>query len=132
MSADTQSLTAGREMDALVHQRLNGHTTFPLERAAAAGWYLIAAGETRQWINPPHYSTDMAAAWLVVEEMRAHPDVKYRNLSLVAYCYNRTYATFDAEALVEGYTPEKWAEANGEHATPLAICLAALLTLGAP
>jgi hypothetical protein len=72
----------------------------------------------------PAYSTDLAAAWRIVERMRDHPDARFRTLRLVAYPYNRTYATFDA------LNEDEWTEANGEHATPTAICLAALATPG--
>ncbi len=46
------------------------------------------------------------------------------NLLLICYAYNRTYAKFtmgDFDAGEEG-----WAEGNGEHATPYAVCMAAL------
>ncbi len=69
----------------------------------------------------PAYSTDIAAAWTVVEKMRQHSEPRFRTLRLVAYSYNRTYATFDSSE-----DSDDWAEGNGEHATEFAICLAGL------
>jgi hypothetical protein len=67
----------------------------------------------------PPFSTDISAAWEVVRrlKMRGH------NLEIMAYTYDRTYATFGNDG-VEG-----WAEANGENCAPLAICRAALLAV---
>lgn len=80
---------------------------------------LVTDWERGTWT--PKYSTNMADAWRVVEAMREHPTPLMTNLRLVAYSYARTYATFDHTA-----DDNEWSEANGEHATPLAICLAAL------
>jgi hypothetical protein len=56
--------------------------------------------------------------------------VQFQNLHLVAYAYNRTYASFDSNDLPTMDGPYT-VEANGEHATPLAICRAALAALAA-
>jgi hypothetical protein len=98
----TTEMQAGREMDALVAEKVMGAR-----------------------YSVPRYSADIAAAWEVVERMREHPDPRFRTLRMVAYPYNRTYATFDAE------NEDEWTEANGENATPLAICRAALAALEA-
>lgn len=91
---------------------------------------VAARCEVVEFKRYPPVSEEMGAAWWVVERMRGRPAVRWRNLSLVAYCYARTYATFDADAFLD-YAPETWAEANGEHATPLAICRAALMAVEA-
>ena len=67
-----------------------------------------------------HYSTDISAAWEVVEKMKA----SVKNLNLREYAYNRTYATFGDSDMTA-----KWAEANGENSASLAICRAALLAV---
>ena len=77
------------------------------------------AGGIGQHIRP--YSRDIAAAGELVEKMREHPDSLCRTFRIVAYPYHRTYATVDIEE-----DSDDWTEANGDHATPLAICLAAL------
>lgn len=134
---------SGRELDARVARDVMG-IAWDESRCRICGWPLVSEGRpmgctpgncsmrprpAKRADEPPHYSTSIADAWTVVERMRTENfPARYRNLSLVSYCYNRTYATFDAEAFND-YTPETWAEANGEHATPLAICLASLKAL---
>lgn len=80
-------------------------------------WPVSASVSSRQQIGLPHYSTDIAATWEIVEHL-ARQD---RNLRMTVYAYARTYATFDD---LDG--EEEWMEANGDHHTPLAICRAAL------
>jgi hypothetical protein len=112
---------AGREIDKRIARTVFGVTGEPWDQPPTE----MSGFEDEPSPNPlPRYSTDIAAAFLVVEKLREHPDPCSRNLRLVAWCYNRTYATFDA--LAEG---DAWTEANGEHATPLAICLAALAAI---
>ena len=71
----------------------------------------------------PNFATDIADAWRVVEKMREHSNQRSRNLRMVCYCYDRTYATF------ESYDDGPMVEGNGMHATPRAICSAALKTV---
>lgn len=141
MSAEQQSPETGRALDARVRDAIFG--PWDESRCRVCGWPIVPHGERGCWSDncsmrfphdenrhtqradePRPYSTDIAAAWEVVEKMRDFAP-RYANLSLVAYCYNRTYATFDADAFPE-YTTATWVEANGPHATPRAICLAAL------
>jgi len=64
-------LEAGREMDALVAERVMGWT---LGRRYANGngeWQGHPHGGTLTWDQTPRYSTDIRAAWEVVEKMRA-------------------------------------------------------------
>ena len=76
----------------------------------------------------PHYSTEIEDAWKVVMQMAENPNPKLRTLTLRAYSYSRTYSSFNMEDW-EGAANET-EEGNGAHATPLAICLAALKALG--
>jgi CO dehydrogenase/acetyl-CoA synthase alpha subunit len=70
--------------------------------------------------GPRHYSTDIKAAWEVVDEMER------RNYYLVAGSLpSYTYAMF---AKADGNQYSERVEAN-VHALPLAICRAALLTI---
>lgn len=79
----------------------------------------------------PPYSTNILAAWQLVQFMKFQEQARYRSLQLVAYSYNRSYATFDGDAF-DNYHIDTWVEANGPHATPTAICMAALDALGVP
>ena len=140
-------LGAGRELDALVAVAIFGwpervyitderhdparpiyawkecHRKHGEEETCECAWL---CGQ-HEFYEAPRYSTDIAAAWSVVEKMREYPDARFRTLRLVAYSYSRTYASFDS--MDEG---EDWHEANGEHATPLAICKAALAAATPP
>jgi hypothetical protein len=120
------ALEAGRELDALIAVRIMGYIQAPNPSV------LFTPNHTDEHpeicFGPKPYSTDIAYAWQVVERMKEHAPVEFKNLSLVAYCYNRTYASFSAEAIRHG---EGFEEANGEYATPLAICRAALAAVGA-
>ena len=125
-----------RERDAVVAKRVMGfcpHDSSMVEPDTFRGevsyyWccWCFDRRPSRHAFDQPRYTTDISAAWQVVEKMREDPEPRLRTLRLVAYSYNRTYATFDSSA--EG---DDWTEANGEHATPLAICLAALKAKGA-
>lgn len=75
-------------------------------------------------------STNIEAAFVyVVGAMREHANPHYRNLAFVSYAYNRTYASFDVEALSDD-SLAIWVEANGQHSVTMAICLAALRAYG--
>lgn len=151
-------LEAGRELDALVAEKIFGFTRigyygpnkahgmhqdydfFGWDAAAAEAAYVKYWGEDedRHPVSLCHwrddwgplvvgeYSTYIGEAWEVVEKMREYP-VGVRTLTLRAYSYSRTYAAFCDVNLLED--DERWSEANGEHATPLAICRAALKAL---
>jgi len=137
-------LEAGRELDALVAERVMGDIAwdYVIEGCSRCGreFATVADAEahranSRYLVGPivlhssvPAYSTDMNDAWRVVEKMREQQDVRFVNLQMTVYSYSRTYATFDSKAWYD-YTPETWAEGNGEYATPLAICRAALMAI---
>jgi hypothetical protein len=119
-------MDAGRELDALVAEKIFGYEwrTHLLygDKSIRLLWHPDddqPRGDDFEGIDDlPCFSTNINAAWQVVEEMQAQA----RNLQLVSYCYGRTYASFGPI----GEDEEGWREANGEHATPHAICLAAL------
>lgn len=131
----TTEVEAGRELDALVAERVMAWPYLLCRPFVGTGVIETRDGTMSEFCSKcgrphgyhdgwPHYSTDLRSAWLVVEKMRQHPDPRYRTLRMVAYSYNRTYATFDRD------NEDDWTEANGTHATPLAICRAALAIVG--
>lgn len=145
-----ETLSAGRELDALIAEKVIGEveahspcgdgltrssveiapTLAECDRRIRESFKKHVADGMRLWPAQycgPEYSTDIASAWLIVEKMRDHPDAMSRTLRMVVYPYNRTYATFDLRR-----DEDDWTEANGEHATPLAICLAALKAVESP
>lgn len=105
-------LTAGRELDALVAEKVMGWAP----RDAGAGDRLIYVGAWAHCESLPHYSTDIAAAWQVVEKLAA--DGLYVH---VGYCLGRTEASVNSplDIIDNAYAPT----------APLAICLAALKAL---
>ena len=138
MTATTE-LGAGRELDALVAEKVMGYrwrevrakgstNTVPVWEGSAYRWPdgVYDARELAARGGPPVFSTSIAAAWQVVEKMREHPNVLLHTLHLVAYPYNRAYAAF-AGLPDDG----DFVEANGDHSVPLAICRAALRAIEA-
>lgn len=135
---------AGRALDRLIGERVMGYTARPEDEPVSSGAYryrlldqtgkqIYRAAKEKQgtivsaWSEDevwrkccPPFSTSIKHAWRVVRRMRRHQEG--RNLQLMAYAYNRTYATFVKHA----GDHDDWCEANGKHATPVAICLAAL------
>lgn len=137
------ALESGRATDRLIAERVMGWTwiTFDgenrewLSPCTVGGerpshpWHRVGDGsKTRDLTTIPRFSSDIAEAFRVVAYMREHGDSRFKNLSLTAYCYSRTYASFDGAAFGD-WSPETHAEANGEYATPLAICMAALMAI---
>lgn len=130
-------MKAGRELDALIAERVMGWEWWHKGNYSQ----LIKGGET--WPeNPyfslskgkaqsgsaddsgmPHYSTDIAAAWLIVEHMRANvPSCRALRMESVplgymAAFYSRTNRLDRIGAFV------------GAETAPLTICLAALKAL---
>lgn len=110
-----EHLTAGRTLDALIHKHVMGNTV----------------DDGRSW-SVPHYSTEIAEAWRVVEHlMEMEQDV------------NGPFQMWDialqTETSISGYvwrcTLHGWGEHLGEptavaDTVELAICLAALHAVG--
>jgi hypothetical protein len=136
------AMPAGREMDALVAERVMGWTPKPpyghwYDADGNPSGYHPEATDCRKW-SP---STDIAAAWQVVEKINADPSWKggtmprWFAISGPANCGDgRWCAGFQYEICLSGdlWTRDmiEWDEdtccAGGETA-PLAVCRAALL-----
>lgn len=105
---------AGSVMDKMIAEQVMG---WKVAEPAAAMLRFVSMGNTLNPSNVPHYSTDVAAAWLVVDVMIDHWDFDLRHV--VTYTANFTRFNSLADP---GYS------ADGETA-PLAICRAALLAV---
>ena len=136
LTADSiDELAAGRELDALVAEHVEGWTWDPwkggnrIERVLMApkpttvmlfvGAYVLA-GELVITDNLPHYSTDIAAAWQVVEAMHG------RGLRYAIKGYFEGVASHGCI-----FDDENWVDSNPLYkavaeTVPLAICRAAL------
>lgn len=100
-------MEAGRELDALIEERVMG-----LPGAHIGGWddpRELPDGRVLPGLNPRPFSSDIAAAWEVVERMESQG---YR------FCI-WTHA-------VECWPADGSSPARAEGQAPLAICLAAL------
>jgi hypothetical protein len=108
-------MAAGRELDALVAERVMGHGIphphqppdgLPHER--------------------PHYSTDIASAWEVVAQMGRNGWPLYEVGALVTL---GEASQHDSRAAFAQTWPPSWIRA-GANSAPLAICRAALKAVG--
>lgn len=112
-------------MDALVAENVMG---IALNTTARDHPYLVDG--TPLCAQPPHYSTDIAAAWLVVEAMEARG----------MWCQMRTpFEGENSDGYWAGFTPHSTTGWNGkpDHWTQaddmaLAICRASLAACGVP
>lgn len=114
------NLDAGRELDALVAERVMGWTRLPITPEWTHERWRNPADQN-VWLTTPHYSESIAAAWQVVERLQQEG--------------------FDVAVTVGGDWP-KWNHlwfcriggiAEVEEAAPsvsLAICRAALAAVG--
>lgn len=142
-------MDAGRELDALVAEKVMGwikrvsadHTSSTIKALRAMGIVYAwrdAKGKERG-LDVPHYSTDIAVAWEVVERMHKGIDpskeapYQYLTLVCVGTYHDRWAASFDFDLTHEWYDHHVIVlypyAARGDTA-PLAICLAALKAAG--
>jgi ABA sandwich protein len=111
---DIENMQAGREMDLLIIKAVFGLET---QECMVGGHPRGCTGN----VSYPKYSTDIAAAWLVVEKMRDFTPVgdvhieRWDNRWAVSTCFDSSSGGWD------GFT-------YGDTA-PLAICRAALLAV---
>jgi hypothetical protein len=123
-------MEAGRELDTLVAEKVMGITPLLVEdelhvftvnrRFLQPGdYYYLDTDNSR--IEVPHYSTDIAAAWQVVERLHE----LHRNDTSVIYCLSLTKWN---EMYYCGFTELKDDVVEASKA-PLAICFAALKAL---
>lgn len=107
----------GRELDALVAEKVMGLTSSEVE--IHRQFWLDGC-----FSNLPHYSTDIAAAWEVVEKLTSKKQPHFQLSLCDSYTENPKWcAEFDLDR------PFKRVIAKAETA-PHAICLAALKAVG--
>lgn len=115
-------MTPGRELDALVSEKVMG---IPVTKEGDRYWPPARPGANFSTHEIPEYSTNLAAAWLVVEHMHSLPKPV---LQLAApqqdYSNEKWRAEFSRKWWNEGVSPYQFAcEAE---TVPHVICLAAL------
>lgn len=121
----------GRELDALVAEKVmgwkftGGFSTDP--ELGSDRWATDSNGHERFYQDVPYYSTDIAAAWEVVEILSDRFDFRVH-----------TRAGYTGKWVAFGYNPQKSKEMQEgdfqygvfKSSLPHAICLAALKTVG--
>lgn len=122
-------MNAGRELDALIAEKVMGRKNIRFENTIYGQIHqsdvtpefpdLIAKGVKR--IRIPHYSTDISAAWDVVEKIK----FKFDNTFHLVATSNGWSVFWDHED--EGPGANGYVEAE---TAPHAICLAALKAVG--
>lgn len=128
MSNPGRELPAGRELDALVAEKVmqvsvckcpsEGDLRISAFGVDSKGWF--KGCERCRKEHPRRYSEDIAAAWEVVEKLKGGFSLDTDHGKPASWCVNW---------IVVGETP-KHVVAHGDTA-PLAICLAALKAVGA-
>lgn len=111
----------GRELDILVAEKVMGISMAPVHRKASYGIAPGAINYAQDHIYHPEqepYSSDIAAAWEVVEKIRK------RNFPLTLNHQGKNWW----EAIFWDETDDRW-KGEGSSA-PHAICLAALKAVG--
>lgn len=127
LEANLDKLEAGRDMDALVAHKIMGYYVDRWSpdfseidywyRTEPQPWYSGSHNEQTKIV--PHYSTDIAAAWQVVERLWSKH---------LYYFYLSYYESINWVRIVGTAPAEVW-HGNAETA-PLAICRAALKAVG--
>lgn len=118
---EIDKMEAGRDMDALIAERVMGYTVTRVNGEPYTEWH----GHKAEPYHLGAYSTDIAAAWQVVEKMRE--GFKFCCLDLhsdLHYSYTFSLTHYRAEDMHEQeHNPDFVAHAP---TAPLAICRAAL------
>lgn len=120
-------MPAGREMDALVAKKIFGKVRCQARchkrgvRGSMDGTYCYAQPDSpAQGANIPHYSTDISAAWEVVEKIRSSSGL---SVIVEASVHPNEYI-----CAIGAHHRGQWIESfrSAEAEAPLVICRAAL------
>jgi hypothetical protein len=126
------AMESGRELDAIIAEKLMGWTEFsPID--ATIDYGVGVNGYRRNYAKDecgrctwfPFYSTDISAAWEVVEKMRVDHIYNMADFGRNMHKEKQHYVRF--HPLNSGNTADDWLPRF--YTLPEAICKAALLTL---
>ena len=118
----------GRELDAAVHERVFGR---PVKWAAPSAAFTFPFDPDAR-IRIPDYSSDIAAAWQVVERMFErgfYPEISYDSDGTGCNDKAKVYAIFHTEDHYCGWPCAANAVKDVPQRVPTAICRAALLAV---
>ncbi len=113
-------MPAGREMDKLLAAKLGWKWDDKTATSPRGSKYDMQKCPSFWWL--PDYSTDISAAWEVVEEIKPH--VLRVDITISADTRLKPYAV-----LITGKGIREWWQSEGDTLS-LAICRAALLAMG--
>lgn len=115
---DSETMQAGREFDARIHEHVMRREVKYADHVPPGRWEYSASESGTPFDEVPHYTTDIAAAWQVVEALRALGfDI---DVSAGVNCRLAWECTIAPRPNTDGFYV-------GEGSTaPLAICRAAL------
>jgi len=128
---EISEMKAGPELDALVaeamglpitHKTIRVKEDLGYRRSRVSYRNITLSYAGNDYLQP--YSTDIAAAWKVIEWMREHTTEKYTAPSLFSVPAGWSMVLYEKN---DNHAPA-WLDAFGETA-PLAICRAALLAV---
>jgi hypothetical protein len=114
-------MEAGRELDALVAEKVMGVNT---DRFIWKRYGKPDSIQNEDYGGPRHYSTDIDAAWQVVEKLEQHPD------EILFSCSRKGGKELVWEMRFRKCRGNQHDYIASAPTAPLAICRAALLTLG--
>mgnify|MGYP001571535769 CR=1 FL=1 len=123
----TRDLPAGRELDALVAEKVMGWKHYA-PAAVQEVWYPPNLHPSNNVLGHsiPHYSTDIAVAWQVVEHLK-----NKLHLQVILHWAGDECPKWLCNLRADGYRSFQDQEWQVEADTaPLAICLAALKAVG--
>lgn len=133
------TLTAGRELDSLVAERVMGWV-WDNSRCRLCGWPLAELAEdgcvidncsqrplpSKRADEPAHFSTNIVAAWTVVEYLKKH--IEMFDVGWSPSHGGEWYCVF---LKIQNVSAREVAwKAVRAHTAPIAICLAALKAVG--
>jgi hypothetical protein len=105
-------MQAGRELDALVAEKVMG---WKVKHMDVYGW-MYSLPDRNRWTNVPHFSSNIADAWQVVE--KARKDFGFIDILPYGSGYETVVRTLNGDIHTKVET------------APHAICLAALRAFG--
>lgn len=118
-------MNAGRELDALIAEKVMGWTWNEFTAWSPSGSRnAIQFKNDLSWL--PYYSTDIAAAWEVVEKIKQRSSIVVIHITNVSDADETEVEIYDKEENMKiGRSKDHTIFASGT-STPHAICLAAL------
>lgn len=122
-TAELLAMPAGRELDAIVASRVMGWASADVDTAMLCASGSIAACSEMTTGHVPDYSTDIAAAWLVVERIHEHGHA----ITVERWLGNPELGKWSAAFTLENGHDTGQCVAES---APLAICRAALVAAG--